>query len=131
LEPSSSGTTDYTVEWKGTANNSGGFGVNMRAGNDGSTYGYHITFNNQDINQNVWIYIFIGPGHIYGDYKKLFTVGQESHDYVVSVIANHIIIKIDGSTVMQVQDNTFITGGSSSFISNGQVDITYLKVTQQ
>src|SRR5260370_2027565 len=130
LEPGSSGTTDYTVEWKCTANNSG-YGITMRAGNDGSTYGYHITFNNQDINQDVWIYIFVGPGYISGDYKKLFTVGSGLHDYIISVKANHITIKVDGSTLMQVQDNTFTTGGSSSFISSGQENITYLKFTQQ
>ena len=132
LNPSPSGTTDYTVEWKSTViDNSGGFGVSVRAGNDGSTYGYHISFNDQDINQDVWVGIFDNPGYLNGDHRKLFTVGPGEHDFIVSVKANLITIKVDGSQVMQVQDNTYPIGGSSSFFAGGQVNITYLKVTQQ
>jgi hypothetical protein len=130
LEPGQSGTTDYTVEWKATAQG-GDYGITVRAGNDGSDYGYHISFNNSDINQVTWLYIFKGGGHIYGDIQKQYTVPSGSHDYIVTVKANIITIKVDGAIILTREDNTFVTGGSTSFISGGtQVDITYVKVTQ-
>ncbi len=130
LEPGQSGTTDYTVEWKATAQG-GDYSITVRAGNDGSDYGYHISFNNGDINQVTWLYIFKGGGHIYGDIQKQYTVPSGSHDYIVTVKANIITIKVDGATILTKEDNSFVTGGSTSFTSGGtQVDITYVKVTQ-
>lgn len=122
-----SGTPDFTIRFQATQQGDGAFGVGIRVGDDGSS-GYMIGPTGYDINQHHWIQLQgTQPWQ-----QTNFDPGRTSHIYEVTIIGDHITVKVDGALLLETHDGTYPTGESIKLYSqNVAFFITSLVIIQE